>query len=181
MPWLIVAHAAALLCWVLFTEWEIRYNAQRIHLDLQAGQDSLRKKFHRQRLTIRAIVAAGLVIGASLPIAEHPWQMFVAVVSLALCFGGWFGYRFNSGLNKARGLAPWYVSFTPWASAFDQYFANKTRRKFADHVANMKEDAKARYLLTRAGCALRNAMRMGLGFGLLIEVVNLIVCHFLTR
>ncbi|KAA9333424.1 hypothetical protein F0P96_10670 [Hymenobacter busanensis] len=168
---LLLAHVVALALFGLLTEWEIGYNARRIQRD--GAKDSLHDTFHRQRFTLRAAVAVLVASGASLPAWGHWLSCGLSAWALLVAGAVWFGYRFNTGLNRARGLPAYYVSFATFASRFDRFIADKVRRDFPMKGADA--DTRMRFWYLKADCVLRRYLRLSLGIGAGLYLIHLVL------
>lgn len=126
---LLAAHAASAAAWGAFVAWETRQNARLIAADGTA--DSLHEAFHARRTSLRLAVGLTLAGAASAGLSPHWGWLVISTLVLLGLFGGYFAWAFNPGLNRARGLPPYYVSFAPQAARWpDQYLASRARRRW---------------------------------------------------
>ena len=160
MPWLLLLSLpAAALLWFLFTRWEVAYNARRIVDD--GARNSLRGAFHLQRTLVRAAVAI-LLAGAGAWPAPHGFGWLLA--GQLAGFAGWFGYAFTPGLNRARGLALYYVSASPTTAWLDRQLWQRTLTAVPPGPWNDAElhQERARYAASELRTLLRAALVAGL-------------------
>jgi hypothetical protein len=98
--------------WALFVEFEIRENARLIKGN--GSQNSLHQLFHRQRTTIRGIVAVLLALIPTACFWGSPWSMGLAFVAQVIYLAAYFARTFNPRLNVARKelhIDRFYTSF----------------------------------------------------------------------
>ena len=170
MPWLLLTHAAALLLFWWLPEWAAPRDAALFTANLTS--DDYHGVFHRQRLTERLGIAAGVALVASAPLllgqAMSALSYFVSVLALLCAAGGLWAYRFNPLLNVARALPyvpEYYVSADPRAARFpDRWLWARAVRAIPAGAFNDAElhQERARY----AAKELRTLLRVALGAGL---------------
>ena len=123
---LLLTHLVALVFyWLSPGYWAVKDVAA---FAANGAADTLHQDFHRQRLALRAGMAALVALAASAPAWAH-WGAFACSSGALLAFGtAYFFYDFNPRLSGLRGLPAYYVSFDPNAAWFpDRWLAGRAR------------------------------------------------------
>ena len=173
---LLLAHAAALAAWHLFTRYEIRENHRLI--EANGAKDDLKDAFHARRTRLRMAAASGLLlaVAGALHWCGLPGRAVAAsTAGLLGLLAGWFFYTFNPALSLLRGKPAYYVSFAPDAAWLpDRLLARRAVRAYPGRLAlNDAELYAARR--THAATSLRTLLRVALGAGLAGEAAGLAV------
>ena len=159
MIWLLLAHAGAFGLWLLFCKWEVAANVRLIAAN--GSRDTLGLGFHVRRTLFRANVA-GLLVGAT-ALVYHSWP---PAVGLLVLLTGWFMYYFSPALSRARGLDPYYVSFSLTTAWLDKRLADLARGSRPDDEAGQH---------VYAGHCLFDLCLLALTAGIVAEVIGVLV------
>ena len=159
MIWLLLAHAGAFALWLLFCRWEVAANVRLIAAN--GSRDTLGLGFHVRRTLFRANVA-GLLVGAT-ALVYHSWP---PAVGLLVLLTGWFMYYFSPALSKARGLDPYYVSFSLTTAMLDKWLAEIARDRMPNDPAGQ---------VWYAGSRLFDLCLLALTAGVIAEVIGVLV------
>lgn len=134
--WLLLAIVLGQLVGLALAFYAPRFWITRDVADFKKNpaDDTFHGVFHRQRLTWRI----GFDVVAAL-VCSLPWlwagpapTYWCSAIGLASIGGAYFFFKFNPGLNLARGLAyvqQYYVTFDPAAAWWpDRWLANRAKK-----------------------------------------------------
>jgi hypothetical protein len=157
--------------------------------DVNPADDTFHDKFHRQRLTWRLGIDAGVALICSLPwllLVNRPehgplgFAFLFSAISLFVLMLCYFFYAFNPGLNLARSkgrpdITEYYVSPDPQASWFPDRFIWNQALKLFPVETNVTPEELIRLRQVYASNTLENMGHTIINSGLLVYCIGTIL------